>query len=216
MVDIVKENIISSLINKCFTHYGRRVYYDSVSKVKSPFTHIVWNIYNSDDNIIRGDNCVIHHKDKDTMNDNIDNLEKLTTNKHASLHSKGRILSEEIKNKISKTRIEKGLSKGKNHPNFGKSMTQEQKDKISKTKKERYIVENHPFYGKSHTEETKRKISRTKIENGDSKGKKNPMYGKSGKDSPNFGKKWSEERKRKHSILIAGWHKNRKVVLDSI
>ncbi len=47
------------------------------------------------------------------------------------------------------------------------------------------------------SEETKRKISQTRIEKGLGIGVNNPMYGKSGKLSPNWGRKHSEETKRK-------------------
>ena len=46
---------------------------------------------------------------------------------------KGIKYTEDRNKKISKTRIEKGLSKGKNHPMFGKHQTEEARQKISKS-----------------------------------------------------------------------------------
>jgi len=48
--------------------------------------------------------------------------------------------------------------------------------------------------GKSHTEETKRKMSQNHC---NQTGKNNPMYGKYGKDNPNYGSHRFEETKKK-------------------
>lgn len=60
--------------------------------------------------------------------------------------------------------------------------------------------------GRVLSEEWKRKISETKIKNGESKGEKNPMYGIHlyGKKNHFWGKKHSEESKRKMSISSTG------------
>jgi group I intron endonuclease len=66
--------------------------------------------------------------------------------------------SEEIKKKISETRIIKQLSKGKNHPLYGKHHSEESRIKMSKSQKGKQCGENNPMFGKHHTEETKQKI----------------------------------------------------------
>lgn len=54
----------------------------------------------------------------------------------------------EIKNKISKIRIENGLAKGYNNPMYGKKHSDESKQKMSKKAKERLKnKENNPRYG---------------------------------------------------------------------
>ena len=84
---------------------------------------------------------------------------------------------------------------GENHPNYNKPMTQEQKDKISKTRIENGVAkgENNPNYGKHLSEESikkmkdtknnksteeknkiNKKISKARIEKGVAKGKNNP------------------------------------------
>jgi hypothetical protein len=63
-----------------------------------------------------------------------------------------KVLSEEHKKNISK-----GIS-GKNNPNFGKKLSQETKDKISKSRKGKRCGKEHPLFGKHHSEEAKRKI----------------------------------------------------------
>ena len=74
-------------------------------------------------------------------------------------------LSDEHRNKISETRIERGVAKGKNNPMFNKHHTEESKKKISeaynsKSDKEKEIINS--------------KISETRIERGVAKGKNNP------------------------------------------
>lgn len=67
---------------------------------------------------------------------------------------------------------------GKNNPMYGKTHSEEIKKKISENKKGKFVGENSPLYGKSFSEEHRKKISES------AKGKNNPMYGKSGIDSP--------------------------------
>ena len=80
----------------------------------SLLAHDVWNYYNPNNRIKRGDGNVIHHKDEDSSNNKIKNLEKMTRSKHNSLHAtgkvawnKGKSYSKEIKDKISKSRLGK-------------------------------------------------------------------------------------------------------------
>ena len=47
---------------------------------------------------------IIHHKDGNKLNNQIDNLEAIYRGEHQSLHTKGRTLSEETKQKISKAK----------------------------------------------------------------------------------------------------------------
>lgn len=83
---------------------------------------------------------------------------------------KGKIISEEVRIKISKTRKERGSSlgdrnpmfgkKGELSPHYGKSLTQEHKDKISeshKGKKKPYVSITHK--NKIVSEETLKKMS---------------------------------------------------------
>ena len=65
--------------------------------------------------------------------------------------------------------------------------------------------------GKTMTEEFRQKVSislqhhRKKLSEG-KKGKKNPMYGKSGELHHNYGKHWSEESRRKNSESNKKWY----------
>jgi len=45
-------------------------------------------------------NEIVHHKDEDKRNNDINNLELITRSEHGKLHSTGKIFSEETKNKI--------------------------------------------------------------------------------------------------------------------
>ncbi len=71
-----------------------------------------------------------------------------------SIANKGKIRSEECKNKISVS------CKGRSSGMRGKSHSEETKLKISINKKGQ-----RPWLGKHHTEETKKKISKSKLEN---------------------------------------------------
>jgi|SRR3972149_2440599 len=77
--------------------------------------------------------------------------------------------SQETRQKISKTRIEKGVAKGEKNPFYGSKL---------------FIGENNPFYGKKHTEETRQKI-------------KDKHVDFSGENHPMFGKQQTEETRRK-------------------
>ena len=72
-------------------------------------------------------------------------------------HSK-RIVSKETSDKISKTRKERGIAKGKNNPRYGKHCTEETKEKIRRTE----IGELSVWYGVKRSEEVCRKISESK------------------------------------------------------
>jgi len=116
--------------------------------------------------------------------------------------------SEESKKKTSLTLT--GKFAGKLNPMYGKNHTEQVKQKQS----QRMKGKTNSFYGKTHSEETKQKIGAARI--GKSlpqetieklkiikSGVNNPMYGKKGELSPNYGKLHSEESKRKRSISNA-------------
>ncbi len=75
---------------------------------------------------------VIHHINGDKLDNEIQNLDCIKSDKHRSLHMKG-----------------------KNNPMYGKFHSEETKRKLSEVNK----GENNPFYGKHHSKETKRKLS---------------------------------------------------------
>ena len=51
--------------------------------------HKVWNKHNPDNIIVKYDGNVVHHKDGDSMNNDVSNLEKMTKGEHNTLHHKG-------------------------------------------------------------------------------------------------------------------------------
>jgi len=68
--------------------------------------------------------------------------------------------------------------------------------------------------GRPHSEESRKKMSELSV--GKYAGEKNPMYGRRGEKSPHFGKKYSEERKRKiGESRKSGKHPLAKLVLDT-
>lgn len=67
-------------------------------------------IYENHYNICLFDNIDIHHKDKNVLNNNIDNLEALSHSEHTKRHQTGKHLSEETKRKLSKAHKGKTIS----------------------------------------------------------------------------------------------------------
>ena len=88
--------------------------------------------------------------------------------KISEAHS-GKYVSQDTKNKISMSRIERKVAKGENNPMYGVHR----------------FGDKNPFYGQHHSDETKKKISEA-LE-GKYIGSKNPMYGKL----------WTEDKKEK-------------------
>ena len=83
-----------------------------------------------------------------------------------SENNKGKIVSEETRQKLSKA------TKGENNPMFGKKQTEEAKQKIAEKNKGKLLGENNPMYRKKRTEETKNKI---RLGNIGKKGQKNKI-----------------------------------------
>ena len=54
-------------------------------------SHDVWNFYNPNNKIIKSDGNVIHHINKNTLDDNIENLLKMTNGEHIKFHRKGKL-----------------------------------------------------------------------------------------------------------------------------
>lgn len=151
---------------------------------------IIWNKYNPDNQIYTGSGYCIHHKNGNHEDNRIENLQKITISEHASLHHKGKYISKETKEKISKS------NKGKKH-------TKEAIEKIRKASTGRKHSEQYknsikskgnPFFGKTHSNESKSKISKSK------KGKKissEVLRRRKVKGYPFTGKTHSKESKAK-------------------
>jgi hypothetical protein len=106
--------------------------------------------------------------------------------------SKGIVLSEETKAKISESL--KGVYAGEKSYWYGRSMSEETKAKISESLKGVYAGEKSYWYGRSMSEETKKRMSLKRI------GELNPLYGKSHSEQTKelirqkaLGRKFSEE-----------------------
>lgn len=143
MNDIKIKNELEKIFKETSVYSnGRRHYKGEL------YSHIVWNLYNPDNKKVKGDKCNVHHKDGNWSNDNIENLQKLSLEEHASVHHKGKIVSKETKRKLS-------LSKIGNKHNLGKTRSEETRRKIS----ESITGEKHPMFGKHYSEEARRNMS---------------------------------------------------------
>jgi hypothetical protein len=156
---MTKEEIVKEAINLSYVQEGRRFIRNSfieehlqdvpiLCKSSYRFSYLMWNLYNPDDIIIQNSKFEIHHIDKDSLNDDIDNLDKLSSFKHKSLHNKDKVFSKETREKMSKSR--KGKYLGKNNHFYGRKHTDKTKQLISKSSKNRVV-----------SQETREKISRT-------------------------------------------------------
>jgi group I intron endonuclease len=90
---------------------------------------------------------------------------------------KNKEISDELRKKYSRIKL------GKNNPNFGKLMPEEQKIKISKTRIDRELAKgkNNPMYGKIHSDIAKEKMSLSK--KGKHIGIDNKNFGKKSKNA---------------------------------
>jgi len=79
-----------------------------------------------------------HHKDKNTFNNSINNLELMKSKDHVSLHHLGKFVSERTKKLISKNHYDVS---GKNNPNFGRHHSEETKKKIGQKSREKWSKE---------------------------------------------------------------------------
>lgn len=117
-------------------HRGRPEFKGMSIHVIQAHTHVGWK---------KG--LVIHHIDKNTMNNSLENLVYLTQSEHVAIHNKdkkGFKHSEETKRLFSKKR------KGQQSPNKGKKLSDEHKKKLSIACKGNNAGEKNGMYGKRY------------------------------------------------------------------
>jgi len=112
---------------------------------------------------------IVHHKDRNKVNNKISNLTILSRAEHTRLHMFGKKASKESLEKAKRTRIERGTS---------------------------FVGLKNPFYGKKHTPETRIKMSlaaqKRKARVLSEETKKKIGLANSGKESNRKGKSWEE------------------------
>ena len=110
--------------------------------------HDVWNYYNPNNKIKKYDGYDIHHINENTLDDSIENLEKMTHGKHTELHQQGKTMLKETKDKISKSKM-------------GHEVSEKTKIQISQSLKKKYLNEEfiNPMEGKHY------KLSKEQLKN---------------------------------------------------
>jgi len=166
-------------------------------------SHIVWNFYNPDNQRKKG--MIVHHKDENPMNDEINNLQLVNRAQHCTIHHTNKFVSEETREKLSEINKGKKLSieqiekmskslKGRPAWNKGKQFSEESRKKMSESQT-----------GKKLSEETKQKIaeaSRNQVWTEERK--RNISNAKKGKSYNRPGYRHSEETKIKMSLSQKG------------
>jgi hypothetical protein len=141
--------------------------------------HKIWNENNQENKIKFGDGFVIHHKDNNPLNNEINNLQKMTNPEHTSLHFKGEkhpfynkkrpdMMGENNPSKRLEVRKILSLKAKGNKSNLGLHHSEEAKNKMSNShigkvfteEHKKHISENHKgFKNKNHSKEWKERQS---------------------------------------------------------
>ena len=98
------------------------------------------------------EDIIIHHEDENKTNNEIWNLIPMTKEEHVRLHHKGKIVSEETKERMGNAK------RGENHPFYGKHLSEEHRRKQS----EALLGEKNHNYGKSFSLDVRIKQSLAK------------------------------------------------------
>ena len=67
-------------------YYNRNGVYFRIQNPQIQLAHDIWNFYNPNDKIEKNDGNVIHHINKNSLDNRIENLQKMTHGEHSSLH----------------------------------------------------------------------------------------------------------------------------------
>jgi len=188
------KKLLQDIKNRCYCAKNGRLF---VTR-GVPFAHIVWNTYNSDNKINKGE-C-IHHIDRNICNDDISNLRKMTLKEHMSLHKKGIVNTEEYKKKMSESLRGRVLTEEhKNNISLALRGKKQRIDNMKKALKGRIA----PNKGKPHSLETRLKISeKTKGRIPWNKGK---TRGRLGKDENTSGEKMIKAYAKVYKHIKYGW-----------
>ena len=117
----------------------------------------VWNANNLEDLILPNTGCVIHHKDGNPYNNEIQNLQKMTDTEHKKWHTnggrhpfQGKKFSEETRKKQSESHI--GCIP------WNKGVTGVYSEETKKSMGRLGCASSYGMLGKKHTEATKQKM----------------------------------------------------------
>jgi len=131
------------ILKQCRNHKGY-FYVDLHNKNKKSKTKVIHRLVYETFNKKLEKNYDVHHTNEDKENNFIDNLKSEPHSRHSKYHNKGKILLNETKIKISKTRKEEFKSgklnyKGENHPQH--KLTEEQVIQIKLLLKEGILTQ---------------------------------------------------------------------------
>lgn len=151
--------------------------------------HEIWNKHHPDDLKLLGDGFVIHHKDENPENNDIENLQKMPRGEHQRLHVLEKWAEDDHRRKMSE------CHQGEKNHFYGRTHSDETKQRLSNMKRGEYVGEKNPMWAKKHSDVTREKMSKAQ----------------SGENNPNFGKKCTESLRKKLSQKRKEWWNMKKL-----
>jgi hypothetical protein len=174
---------------------------------------------------------VVHHKDEDHGNNDIDNLQLMLHAEHTKHHQQGKPKTEAHKAKLSEAHIGKGHPRGEVSPETraklsaaakGKVLSDETKAKMSAFQKGRVKTPEHlaklsaALSGRTLPDETKAKMSDAMKGNTFNRGRTHTEESRANMSAAHKGQTCPEEKRTKLSAALKAYWANRKAKQEDV